>query len=517
MKFGAIYCLYDDHEYLEESLFPHACNLSKVLFLISDVPWNGEKADNSKTVSRVKKLCEKNPNFELIEDHWENEIDQRNFGLAFFYKKGIDYAFIIDSDEIYRDHHFKNIKKFILKNPEYDAFHIKWNTYWTKNYYRIQPRENYNPVIAVRVSHFLFTIIRGGITSVIRSENSVIKTTGQYNGVLIPPEIAICFHLSYARNNEYMKRKLETNSHAGEFLDGWYENVWLKWTPNMRHLHPVAPTDYGMAVREDFPVFPDQLKVLIKKEKLKKRMCSIIILNWNSCGLLERCLELVKLNTCGIPYEIIVVDNGSANNSIEYIKSLDCKKIFNKENKGFPAGVNQAIRMTKDTDVCLLNVDAEVQEGWLEKMYETMIKHPCAGMVGPLGNRIKSGHQREGYVSNDTITPNLYGYCMLIMRELIDKIGLFDEIYGPIGGYEDNDYGIRAKLAGYELYISAKSLVKHEAHQVYKINGLDNYENDRINREKYLNKFYGVLLNYGKIMDLYSNQKMSSATRLVIV
>jgi hypothetical protein len=39
-----------------------------------------------------------------------------------------------------------------------------------------------------------------------------------------------------------------------------------------------------------------------------------------------------------------------------------------------------------------------------------------------------------------------------------------------LGGYEDNDYGIRAKLAGYELYISAKSLVRHKAHQVYKLN-----------------------------------------------
>ena len=110
---------------------------------------------------------------------------------------------------------------------------------------------------------------------------------------------------------------------------------------------------------------------------------------------------------------------------------------------------------------------------------------------------------------------NLYGYCLLIMREVIDKIGIFDEQY-KIGGYEDNDYGIRAKLAGYELYISSKSLVKHKAHQVYEINGIDHYQNDGINREIYLNKFYGILLEYAKVYDMFSLNELAKITGLKI-
>ena len=113
MRFGAVYCLYDDHEFLDISVLPIKEYLDKVLFLISDVPWNGKKSDNTETLDKVKQLCEKNENFELIEGHWENEIDQRNFGLSHFFKNNIDYAFIIDSDEIYYENQFKNMKNYI--------------------------------------------------------------------------------------------------------------------------------------------------------------------------------------------------------------------------------------------------------------------------------------------------------------------------------------------------------------------------------------------------------------------
>jgi glycosyltransferase involved in cell wall biosynthesis len=514
LKFGAIYCLYDDHEYLDISLLP-VLGLDKVLFLISDVPWNGSPSDNTGTINKVKELCEKHQNFELIQGHWTNEIDQRNFGLEQFFKAGIDYAFIIDSDEIYHGHHFRNIVQFILQNPQYDAYHVEWNTLWKKSYHVIVPREPYKPLIAVRVSHFQFTIIRGGFTSVIRTPAGVMKTqASSYNAALIPTDTAICYHLSYARDDGYMKRKLETNSHAKEFIPNWYESIWKKWTPSMQNLHPVTPTDYRIAIKSEFTKFPDQLKVFIKKEKTRK--CSIIILNWNSLGLLKRCLSLVDKNTPG-PHNIIIVDNGSRDGSVDYITNLpDVKMVLNKENKGFPAGVNQGIKLADpDSDICLLNVDAEVQEGWLEEMYRTLNSIPDAGMVGPLGNEVASGHQRAGYVDRDCRTPNLYGFCLLIYRELIDKIGYFDESYG-LGGWEDNDYCIRAKLAGYDLYIASKSLVVHKAHQVYRLNGMNHLEKDTENRERYLNKFYGILLEYGKLYDMYQAEDMAVKTGLYI-
>jgi len=518
IKIGAVICLYDDDEYVEVVLDPILTHLHKILFIISDIPWNGKPSDNSSVIDHIERICKIDPyKIKLIRGRWSNEWDQRNYGLGILESEGIDYCLVLDNDEVYHEEHFKNILHFVDNNRRFNAFHIEWNTYWKKDYYRIEPRENFKPLIIVKTNGFHFTGIRMGTTEVMKhGSKKIISQSAMttYNGIIIPPSIAICYHLSrqdepWPGTDDFMKRKLETNSHSPEFIKGWYENVWEKWSPSMRNLHPVSPEQYSTAVPEDFVTFPRSLKSFIKKEKLSNRICSIIIPNWNSADLLRRCLELIKVNTRK-PHEIIIIDNGSTkDDSIEYIKSTGMKYILNSQNRGFPAAINQGIlKSNPNSDICLLNVDAEVQDGWLDEMYKTMTNISDCGMVGPLGNEVLSGHQREGYVSNDVRTPNLYGFCILIMRELINKIGLFDERYGR-GGYEDNDYGIRAKLAGYELYICSRSLVKHKAHQVYELNGIDSHK-DQVEMERmYLNKFFGVLLDLGKVYDFYSSTDLA--------
>lgn len=221
MKCGAVICLYDDHEYLRECVEAVVGQLDKVLFLMSDVPWHGRSNNNHDTRLVVEQLCTQFPQCELIEGHWEDEIEQRNFGLDRFVEWGIDLYFLIDSDEIYREDEFARIKRFIAALPDVAAFHIEWNTYWRKEYYRIEPREDYKPLIAVRPTSFSFNVIRGGTTAVHRTRAGVEAVGNGYNAVLIPPEVAICYHLSYARDDSYMRRKLETNSHAPDFIPNY--------------------------------------------------------------------------------------------------------------------------------------------------------------------------------------------------------------------------------------------------------------------------------------------------------
>lgn len=522
MNFAAMYCLYDDYEYLDISLESFK-NIDKVLFLISDVPWNGGKdqISHTNTINHVKNLCDKNSNYELITGHWTNEVDQRNYGLSKLAKENYEYTFIVDNDEIYHDYHVESIKKFILSNTKYSAFHIEWNTYWNKDYYVINPRENFNPLIVVKTSEFLFTGIRLGITSVKRAGSVILRTNdNDYNGILIPSNIAICYHLSYARTDDFIKRKLETNSHASEFINSWYENVWKKWTPSMQNLHPVTPEQYKIAVKEDFVAFPVQLQRFIKKEKCKK--CSIIVLNWNSCELLIKCLKLIEENTKNINYEVIIVDNGSnVDNSIDFLKTLNkdsysfpFKIVYNKENLGFPGGMNAGIKAADpNSDICLLNVDAEVQKGWLNNLYDTMINTPNCGLVGPLGN--EKDYQQENMVKTDTIVPNLHFFCVLIFRELINRIGLLDTRYG-IGEYEDQDYCIRARLAHYSVCISAKSLVKHKSHQVFQLNNMDYNDLLEKNRIVFLEKFVSNMLIYSDFFDFYFNIDLNKSTGLIV-
>jgi hypothetical protein len=519
MKFGAVYCIYDDHEYLEISLNSIKSQLDKILLLISDIPWNGKIVNNSKTIEFVKDLCSKNKNFQLIQGHWSNEIDQRNFGLTQFFAQGIDYYFIIDSDEIYHSFHFKNIIEFIRQNPSISAFHIEWNTYWTKQYYVISPREYYKPIIAVKVAKFLFTKIRHGSTCVTRTKDTVFidKKSQEYNYALIPPQVAICFHLSYARTDEYMLRKLESNSHAPEFINNWYEKVWKTWTPEKQNLHPVTPNQYNIAKKEDFSIFPNELKTFIKKER--NNFCSIIILNWNSFDYLIKCIKLINKNTKR-RYEIIVVDNGSKNlpEAFPYILKSHYiyKIILNKENLGFAPAVNQAIQIAdKNSDICLINVDAEPQENWLDELYKTMEYNPSCGIAGPLGNKIENGYQREGFTNKDIKVFNVHFYCTLISRYVIDKIGLLDEQF-KIGGYEDNDFCIRSNLAGFECWISAKSLVKHEAHQIYKLNGLDHTSIDEKNKQLLQEKLISAFYKYAQVINYYDVEQIAKETNLII-
>ncbi len=521
MKFGAVYCLYEDYEFLEMSLSSIKDKLDKIIFLVSDIPWNGKPSNNNDLLEKLNCLCKKNSNFELIKDHWANEVDQRNFALKYFYKNNFDYCFIIDSDEIYHDYHFENIKSFILKNPNISAFHIEWNTYWKKQYYVVYPRETFTPVIAVKVDSFQFTHIRQGITSILRTESFVFNTKERYNGILIPNNLAICFHLSYARTNERIERKLETSTHTKEFYKNWYDDVWLKWKPENKNLHPVTPSQYKQAIQENFLVFPNQLKKFIKKERFENNKCSIIILNWNSYNLLINCLNLILENTISFN-EIIIIDNGSDNLPEDFVCLLKSnynidKVVLNKVNLGFAAGVNQGIKIAnEENDICLLNVDAEPQKNWLSELYSTLINNDTCGIVGPLGNEIENGYQNENFVKEDTKVFNLHFYCVLILRDLINKIGFLDEVFG-LGSYEDNDFCIRSMLAGYQCWISAKSLVRHKAHQVFKINNVDNKKLEEKNKVLLESKLIKAFYKMGSSIDLiFSLPELSRKCRLVI-
>ena len=111
--------------------------------------------------------------------------------------------------------------------------------------------------------------------------------------------------------------------------------------------------------------------------------------------------------------------------------------------------------------------------------------------------------------------PNLHFYWTLIFSEIIDKIGLFDTRYGN-GCFDDNDYGMRGRFAGYTHVISAKSLVRHEAHQVFRINGLDPFKAEMDNKEIFMDKFFGIMLNYSRLYNLYATYDLAESTGLLI-
>jgi GT2 family glycosyltransferase len=203
---------------------------------------------------------------------------------------------------------------------------------------------------------------------------------------------------------------------------------------------------------------------------------SIIIPVCNNHDLTRACLESIERYTQN--YEIIIVDNGS---SPAWTGSE--KIIRNEKNLGFPVACNQGIREAKGEVVVLLNNDTVVSPHWLERLEAHFVNYD---IVGPLSNFISGPQQLfinppllpaglpefaeqiyQRNIGRSTPFFRLVFFCVAIKREVIEKIGLLDEIFSP-GNLEDDDYCMRAIDAGFHLGIAQDVLIYHKGSATHK-------------------------------------------------
>jgi FkbM family methyltransferase len=219
-------------------------------------------------------------------------------------------------------------------------------------------------------------------------------------------------------------------------------------------------------------------------------LTSIIILTYNQLVFTRRCLDSIRRYT-DEPYELIVVDNASTDGTVDYLGSLPgVQLIRNAENRGFPAAANQGIQVATGRQVLLLNNDTVVTTGWLRRLLQALAASEQVGLAGPCSNFV-SGPQQVA-VSYDDLdglegfawdwgqtnagqridVDRLVGFCLLIRREVVDKVGLLDEQFG-IGCFEDDDYCRRALQAGYRAVIARDAFVHHFGGQTFRSSGID--------------------------------------------
>lgn len=218
--------------------------------------------------------------------------------------------------------------------------------------------------------------------------------------------------------------------------------------------------------------------------KVTGRLTSIILLTFNQLPYTVRCIESLFRHTHE-PFELIVVDNASTDGTVGYLQGLQAardqvKVLFNSANRGFSGGCNQAIAAAAGDLILLLNNDTVVPRGWLEDLI-LALDQPGVGMVGPRSNCITGPQLVEG-VSYDPFTlegfdefthqwrsvhagqtwetHRIIGFCMLMKREVLDRIGGLDTGYG-IGNFEDDDFCLRVRLAGYQIRVADEVLIHH--------------------------------------------------------
>lgn len=209
---------------------------------------------------------------------------------------------------------------------------------------------------------------------------------------------------------------------------------------------------------------------------------SVVVVSHDSVALTRLCVESVLASGGETAYELIVVDNGSRDGSRAYLRTLarrfpQVALTLNEENRGFAAAANQGLARARGELLVLLNNDAIVAPGWLERL-AAHAADPQIGLVGAVTNRI--GNEAEvpvGYATYggfldeaarrgrehagarfEIAMPAMF--CLALRRDVHARLGPVDEGYG-LGTLEDDDYAERARHAGYRLACAEDVLVHH--------------------------------------------------------
>lgn len=216
---------------------------------------------------------------------------------------------------------------------------------------------------------------------------------------------------------------------------------------------------------------------------------SIIIVTYNSQKDIKKCIDSIVKNTKKLSYEIIIVDNGSRDNTIEIIKAceIEYKNIMHhtSENRGFSYGNNIGMRSSKGKYIALINPDTIFINDVLYEIIDNMkkLKNP-----GACGARIYNENLEasESYNFFPSISDSILrviglrkqkstfvtkyekgfkevdcpiGACFVFNSNIINKIGYMDE--GFFLYFDDTDYAFRIKEEGYCNYIIEEAKLIH--------------------------------------------------------
>jgi hypothetical protein len=222
---------------------------------------------------------------------------------------------------------------------------------------------------------------------------------------------------------------------------------------------------------------------------------SIIIVTWNSEGHIVDCLRAIDISGTTRSHGVIIVDNNSRDETVASVKRFfpDVNVVTNRENVGFAAAANQAIRLVKSPYVCLLNPDTAVQAGALDSMAAFLDAHEDVWAVGPAllhtdlrprttGVRFPTNWNilmesffldrafprsrlfgRHKELFEDLAKPRavdyLEGACLMVRCEAIERVGELDE--GFFLYFEEADWCYRMRRAGGLVYFLPPAKVVH--------------------------------------------------------
>jgi len=217
---------------------------------------------------------------------------------------------------------------------------------------------------------------------------------------------------------------------------------------------------------------------------------SIIIVNYNTKNLLRNCLNSIYKTVQYFSYEITVVDNAS-NDESQVMVRAEFPQVYlieNGQNRGFGAANNQALAIMQGRYALLLNTDTMLKEKAVSELFSFMETHPDAAIA--CGQLLNADGSKQNSIASfpsiwtllfnipviEKLFPHRYpskrydhknpieidsgiGACLLVRKQAINEVGLFDERFFFF--FEETDWALRMKTAGWKIYHVPSASIYH--------------------------------------------------------
>ena len=249
---------------------------------------------------------------------------------------------------------------------------------------------------------------------------------------------------------------------------------------------------------------------------------SIVIPNYNGVTLLEKYLPYTcrAIENVNVEYEVIIVDDCSTDTSVAWIRKSfpEAVLLVNSVNSGFSVTCNRGINVAKKELILLLNTDVLLRKDYFDKLWRYFDQEETFGVMGRIMNSNGktedtarmlsfSGMKFKGtafYYCDDQskMTPTAYlsGANALVRREMLVRLGGFDEIFSPFY-CEDVDLSFRAWKMGWRCYYEHEAICEHEVSKTIRSTSSKSKMLSIVYRNKFI--LHAIHLNGGRLMLWY--------------
>ncbi len=241
-------------------------------------------------------------------------------------------------------------------------------------------------------------------------------------------------------------------------------------------------------------------------------LVSVVIVTYGGLEHTRRCLESLEAETWP-RMEIIVVDNASPDGTPQFLEDYardraHVQVLLNSENRGFAAANNQGLERARGEVLVLLNNDTVVPPGLLGRLVRKLRSDPSIGLLCPTtnfcGNEALVEADYEGladlpaaasrraaaFAGQELELSVAAMYCVALRREVFERVGLLDEEFG-IGMFEDDDYSLRVREAGFRVVCAEDAYVHHVGQASFATLSREAYEALWKKNQAYFEKKWG--------------------------